>query len=208
MGRPRILLVDDHVLLLDALTKLLERDCDIVSRFSDGAAVVDAVAQLRPDLVVLDISMRPPNGLQIARRLKATHPSVKLVFLTMNDDTELAAEALKAGGSAYVLKSCAASELLTAIHVALEGGSYMTPRLTQDVIETLTNRSRHATHDLSPRQRDVLELLTQGASMKEAASTLNVSPRTIAFHKYRMMSQLGLTSTAELVRYAIKHNIV
>jgi DNA-binding NarL/FixJ family response regulator len=209
MGRPRVLLADDHALLLGAFEKLLSADCDIVGQVSDGRALVAAAEELKPDVIVLDISMPLLNGLEAARQIKQTVRSAKLVFLTMNEDTDLAAEAFRAGASAYLLKRSAASELLTAIREVLQGRSYVTPLITEGLVGSLLHGADHAPgHDLTPRQREVLQLLAEGRSMKEVASLLNLTPRTVAFHKYRMMEQLKVKSTAELIQYAVKNHIV
>jgi DNA-binding NarL/FixJ family response regulator len=209
MSRPRVLLADDHALLLGAFEKLLCAECDIVGQVSDGRALVEAAGELRPDVIVLDISMPLLNGLEAARQIKNKSRDVKLVFLTMNEDTDLAAEAFRAGASAYLLKRSAASELLTAIREVMQGRSYVTPLITEGLVGSLMHGDdRTPGHELTPRQREVLQLLAEGRSMKEVGSLLNLTPRTVAFHKYRMMEQLKVKSTAELVQYAVKHHIV
>jgi DNA-binding NarL/FixJ family response regulator len=209
MGRPRVLLADDHTLLLDALETILATECDIVGRASDGRALVAAAEQLRPDLVILDIGMPLLNGLEAGRQIKQKVRDVKLVFVTMNEDNVLAGEAFRLGASAYLLKRSAASELMTAIREVLLGRSYMTPLLTEGLVGSLLHGDDHGpSHELTARQREVLQLLAEGRSMKEVASVLNLTPRTVAFHKYRMMEQLSVKSTAELVQYAVKHHIV
>jgi DNA-binding NarL/FixJ family response regulator len=209
MSRPRVLLADDHALLLGAFEKLLSADCDIVGQVSDGRALVDAAEELKPDVIVLDISMPLLNGLEAARQIKQKARGAKLVFLTMNEDTDLAAEAFRAGASGYLLKRSAASELLTAIREVLQGRSYVTPLITEGLVGSLLHGADHApSRELTPRQREVLQLLAEGRSMKEVASLLNLTPRTVAFHKYRIMEQLKVKSTAELVQYAVKNHIV
>ena len=209
MVRPRVLLADDHALLLGAFEKLLAEDCDIVGQVSDGRALVAAADQLRPDIIVLDISMPLLNGLEAARQIKQNLRSVKLIFVTMNEDTDLAAEAFRAGASGYVLKQSATSELLTAIRQVMEGRSYVTPLITEGLVGSLMHPNGSApSQELTPRQREVLQLLAEGRSMKEVANLLNLTPRTVAFHKYRIMEQLKVKSTAELVQYAVKHHIV
>jgi DNA-binding NarL/FixJ family response regulator len=209
MGRPRVLLADDHTLLLGAFEKLLSPEYDIVGQVSDGRALVDAAEELKPDVIVLDISMPLLNGLEAARQIKQQARGAKLVFLTMNEDTDLAAEAFRVGASGYLLKRSAASELLTAIREVLQGRSYVTPLITQGLVGSLMQGADHAPgHGLTPRQREVLQLLAEGRTMKEVAGLLNLTPRTVAFHKYRMMEQLKVTSTAELVQYAVKNHIV
>jgi DNA-binding NarL/FixJ family response regulator len=209
MGRPRVLLADDHALLLGAFEKLLGGDYDVVGQVSDGRAVVAAAETLKPDLIVLDISMPLLNGLEAGRQIKQRFRHIKLVFLTMNEDPDLAAEAFRSGASAYVLKRSATSELLTALREVLQGRSYITPLVTEGVMGSLMNADENKPgHDLTPRQREVLQLIAEGHSMKEVATVLNLTPRTVAFHKYRMMEQLNVKSTAELIQYAVKHHIV
>lgn len=209
MSRPRILLADDHALLLGAFAKLLADDYDIVGQVSDGRALVAEAEALRPDVVVLDISMPILNGLDAGRQLKQKLKSVKLVFLTMNEDPDLAAEAFRGGASAYLLKRSAASELATAIREVLQGRSYVTPLITADLMLSLQQpEEERSGRTLTLRQREVLQLLAEGRSMKEIANVLNVTPRTVAFHKYRMMEQLRIATTAELVQYAVKQHLV
>jgi DNA-binding NarL/FixJ family response regulator len=209
MARPRVLLADDHALLLGAFEKLLAADCDIVGQVSDGRALVAAAGTLNPDVIILDILMPVLNGLEAARQIKRTQRNIKLVFLTMNEDTDLAVEAFRVGASAYLLKRSAASELTTAIREVMQGRSYITPLLTGDLVGSLIHpQEPRPAEQLTPRQREVLQLLAEGRSMKEAASVLNVTPRTVAFHKYRMMEELKVRSTAELIQYAVKNHIV
>jgi DNA-binding NarL/FixJ family response regulator len=206
MTLPRVLLADDHILLLGAFEKLLAGVCDIVGQVSDGRALMAAADELKPDLIVLDISMPLLNGLEAGRQIKRKLRTVKLVFLTMNEDADLAAEAFKAGASAYLLKRSAASELPAAIREVMQGRSYITPLVADGLVGALMQET--APHQLTPRQREVLQLLAEGRSMKEVGSVLNLTPRTVAFHKYRMMGQLKIKSTAELIQYAVKHHIV
>jgi len=210
MKRPRVLLADDHRLLREAFVKLLEPDCDVVGAVADGRALLEAAAKLRPDVVVLDVAMPQLNGLDAARQLKRSMPEVKVVFLTVSEDPDLAAEAFRAGGSAFVLKNSAASELLQAIRDVSQGRSYVTPLATRDMVDTLLRRpeSTKATHELSLRQREVLQLLAEGRTMKEIADVLKITARTVAFHKYSMMQDLGIKTTAELIQFAIKKRIV
>jgi DNA-binding NarL/FixJ family response regulator len=210
MSLPRVLLADDHRLLQDAFRKLLEPECEVVGAVSDGRALLEAASRLKPDVIVLDISMPLLNGLDAARRLRKTVPGAKLIFLTVNDDPDLVAEAFRIGGSGYLLKSSAASELFRAIQEVLNGKSYVTPLVTGDLVASLleTPGARKGARRLSPRQREVLQLLAEGHSMKAAADILKVTPSTIAFHKYRMMKDLGLRSSAELVQFAVRKGLV
>jgi DNA-binding NarL/FixJ family response regulator len=209
MARPRVLLADDHTLLVGAFEKLLAGECDIVGQVADGRALLAAAETLKPDVIVLDISMPLLNGLEAGRQIKHKLRNVKLVFVTMNEDPDLAAEAFRCGASAYLLKRSAASELLTAIREVMKERSYITPLLTAGLVGSLIHGDEHRpANELTSRQREVLQLLAEGHSMKEVASVLNLTPRTVAFHKYRMMEQLKVKSTAELVQYAVKHYIV
>jgi len=210
MTRPRVLLADDHRLLREAFARLLESDCDVVGSVADGRALLAAAPDLRPDIVVLDIAMPLLNGLDAARQLKRTMPKVKVIFLTMSEDPEVAAEAFRVGASGYLLKNSAASELLQAIREVSLGRSYVTPLATRGLVETLLHRTEppNKPAELSPRQREVLQLLAEGHTMKEIAHVLKITPRTVAFHKYSMMEQLGVTSSAELIQFALKQHLV
>jgi DNA-binding NarL/FixJ family response regulator len=207
MTRPRILLADDHVMLLEAFTALLAPEFDVAGTATDGRMLVEAFARLHPDIVVLDIAMPLLNGLDAGRQLRAQRKSVKLIYLTMNPDPYLAGEALRLGASGYVLKSSAAHELLQAIREALRGRSYITPLIARDAVGSLIG-PRADRPDLTTRQREVLQLLAEGRSMKEVGAILDLTPRTVAFHKYRMMEQLRLKTSAELVQFAVKHGMV
>jgi DNA-binding NarL/FixJ family response regulator len=209
MTRPRVLLADDHRLLREAFARLLEADCDVVGAVGDGRALLEVAPELRPDIVVLDIAMPLLNGLDAARQLKRVMPKVKVIFLTMNEDPEVAAEAFRAGASGYLLKNSAAAELLQAIREVSRGRSYVTPLATQGLVDTFLDRTEPSGRqvELSPRQREVLQLLAEGHTMKEIARLLKITPRTVAFHKYTAMEQLGITSSAELVQFALKHVI-
>jgi DNA-binding NarL/FixJ family response regulator len=207
MTRPRILMADDHLMLLEAFRALLEPEFEVVGTVTDGRMLLEEFARLHPDVVLIDVAMPLLNGLDAGRQLKAQRRSVKLIYLTMNPDPDLAGEALRLGASGYVLKSSAAHELKQAIHEALLGRSYITPLITRDVVGSLIER-RPARRELTSRQREVLQLLAEGRSMKEVAAILDLTPRTVAFHKYRMMEQLRLKTTAELVQFAVRQGIV
>jgi DNA-binding NarL/FixJ family response regulator len=204
------LLADDHRLLREAFVKLLESECDVVGAVSDGRALLEVAPKVRPDVVVVDIAMPMLNGLDAARKLKTLMPAVKVVFLTVNEDPDLAVEAFRAGGSAFLLKNSAASELVQAIADVAQGRSYVTPLATASVVDKLLHPTAPAkgASELTVRQREVLQLLAEGRTMKEVGNILKISSRTVARHKYDMMEQLGIKSSAELVRYAIKMRIV
>ncbi len=197
-------------MLRESFAKLLEPDCEVVGTVADGRAVLEIAPRVRPDVVVMDIAMPLLNGLDAARQLKRAMPAVKVIFLTVNEDPDLAAEAFRAGGSAFLLKNSAASELLQAIQDVARGRSYITPLAAAGMVDDLLYRpdSAKGRRELSARQREVLQLLAEGRTMKEIASILNITARTVAFHKYKMMEQLGIKSSAELVQLAIKMRIV
>jgi len=210
MKRARIILADDHNILVDAFKFLLQPHFEVVATFADGHRLVQDAPALKPDVVVLDIGMPIMNGLIAGQRLKQILPRVKLIYLTMNQDPDLAAQAFRLGASGYLVKSSAASELVHAINEALLARSYVTPLMTKDMVgSVIQNLKRRKTHrELTLRQREVLPLLAEGRSMKEVAYQLNVKPRTVAFHKYTMMDQLSLKSSAELIQYAMRSSIV
>jgi DNA-binding NarL/FixJ family response regulator len=210
MNRPRVLIAEDHTLVSGAFQKLLEPHYDVVGTVADGRALLKEAPELKPDIVVLDIGMPLLNGLDAGHQLKQLMPNVKLIFLTMNQDSAVANQAFRMGASAYLLKNSAASELLKAIQEVLRGGSYVTPQTKKGMMETFIRdpRATMRTRRVTDRQREVLQLIAEGHSMKQVADILNVTPRTVAFHKYRMMEELGITSTAELIQFAIKQSIV
>ncbi|HVN80476.1 MAG TPA: response regulator transcription factor [Terriglobia bacterium] len=209
-SRPRVLLADDHQMLLDALKGLLEPRCEVVGTVSDGRALLKAAAKLQPDIVVLDIAMPQLNGLDAARHLKPALPAVKLIFLTMNEDPELVGEAFRAGASGFLLKQAAAFELSDAIEQVLKGSSYVTPRAAKGQANVALRAPKSQAHaaEPTPRQREVIQLLAEGRSMKEVASILQITKRTVAAHKYAVMDLLQLKTNSELVQYAIKHRII
>jgi len=208
--RPRVLLADDHTMLLDAFRRLLEPECEVVGTASDGRALVELATKTNPDVVVLDISMPRLNGMEAAAHLRRKLPEVKVVFLTVNEDPDVAAEAIRQGASAFLLKSSASGELISAIEMALAGKTYITPLITKGkpLRFFLSDSGKPAPDKLTARQREVLQLLAEGRSMKEAGDVLKLTPRTVAFHKYTMMETLGLKTGAELVQYAVAHHIV
>jgi DNA-binding NarL/FixJ family response regulator len=210
MKRPRIVLADDHALLLGAFRSMLEPEFEVVGTFLDGRTLAENAKGLYPEVIVLDIGMPLMNGLSAGQRLKQELPAVKLIYLTMNQDPDLAAEAFNLGASGYLLKSSAASELAYAIREVLLGRSYVTPLITEGMVGSFVQnlKRKKPAHKLTLRQKEVLQLLAEGRSMKEVAVVLNVTPRTVAFHKYTMMEQLNLKTGAELIQYAIKNSIV
>jgi DNA-binding NarL/FixJ family response regulator len=210
MTRPRVLLADDHVLLLEAFRRLLEPEFDVVGSVSDGAQLVEAAVRLRPDVVVTDVSMPRMGGLEAARRLRDVLPSARVVFLTVNEDAQLAAEAFRFGASGWVLKSSTATELVQAVRAALRRRRYLTPLVAGGDIDGLPPPASGApsSDQLTPREREVLHLLAEGKAMKEVAAVLGITPRTVAYHKYRMMESLGIRSSAELVRFAVRSGLV
>lgn len=210
MAFPRVMLADDHTILVEAFRKLLEPHFEIVGTVSDGIALLEAAPQVKPDVIVIDIAMPLLNGLEAALRLKKQMPAVKMIFLTMNEDPDLAVDAMHSGASGYLLKSSAASELIRAIHLSLRGKTYITPLIARGMQKAFINdpRPKNRAKVLTPRQREVVQLLAEGKSMKEVASVLNVTPRTVAFHKYRVMQELHLGTTAELIQFAIKSRIL
>jgi len=204
------MLADDHTILLEAFRKLLEPQFEVVGTVSDGRALLEAAPALKPNVVVVDVGMPLMNGLEAGLRLKELLPAAKIIFLTMNEDPELAVKAMRSGASAYLLKSSAASELIRAIQMSLKGKSYVTPQIARGMQKSFINNPnpKGRASVLTPRQREVVQLLAEGKSMKEVASVLNVTPRTVAFHKYRVMEELNLQTTAELIQFAIKSKIL
>ena len=209
MTRPRVLLADDHSLLLEAFARLLADDFDIVAMVSDGEQLVDAAARLVPDVIVSDVSMPRMGGLAAARRLRDQVPGSRIVFLTVNEDALMAAEAFRLGASAWVLKSATAAELVRAVRQALDGHRFLSRGIVGGDIAALPDVTvaRSLAEDLTPREREVLRLLAQGLVMKQVAAELGITTRTVAFHKYRVMQQLGVTSNAELVQFAMRNNL-
>ncbi len=211
MRRPTVLLADDHGIVVEGLRRILEPEFEVVGAVADGRALLTAAEALGPDIVVVDISMPLLNGIEAARQIRKTARKTKIIFLTMHTDVIYATEALEAGGSGYVLKSSAGTELLTAVREVLRGRRYVTPAIAETVTRALTSpagRRGKGVQDLTRRQREVLQLVAEGRTLKEIATILNVSPRTAEFHKYRVMEELGVRTTAELTQYAIKHGIV
>ncbi len=209
--RPRVLLADDHLLVAEALKSLLTPEFDLVGVVEDGRALVEAAGRLRPDVIVADITMPHLNGIDAMAQLRQGGDRTPVVFLTMHRDVTFARRALDAGASGFVLKHSASVELVAAIRAALQGKTYLTPQLAGEVLEAMKEGSEQAgdpVASLTPRQREVLQLLAEGRSAKEIAASLEISARTVEFHKYQMMETLGLHTNAELIHFAIKHGLV
>lgn len=208
---PRILIADDHTLVAEACKKLLDPEYEVVGTVGDGRSLVNAAVELKPNLIIVDVAMPLLNGLDAGQQIKQVLPSVKLLFVTMNHDADLAAEAFRRGASGFLLKTCAASELAIAVREILRGKSYLSPMIAKDTVEFLLRQGKEFVEEegrLTDRQREVLQLLAEGKAMKEVASVLNVTARTVAFHKYRIMEVIHAESNAELVQYAIRHHLV
>jgi DNA-binding NarL/FixJ family response regulator len=206
MGRIKILLADDHTLFCNLLRELLEPEYEVVGSVKDGHQLLDAATKLRPDVVLVDIGMPSLNGLDAGRRLKQANPKLKIVYLTMNNNLEYAKEALQAGASAFVLKNAQSSELLKAIKDALRGVSYVAPEIRQAMADAFIRDPKAVSRPqrLTDRQREVLQMLAEGRSLREIAMALQISYRTVRFHKVRLMEELGISKNAELVQYAMK----
>ncbi len=209
-NRARLLIADDHTLVAEACRSVLEPRFEVVGIVNNGRSLLQAATSLRPDVVIVDIAMPHLNGLDAGQQLKGLIPSLKIVYLTMNTEPEVAAEAFRRGASGYVLKTSAADELVTAIHRVLKNESYLSPSITKDTVTYLLKSGKSYAEEkrITVRQSEVLQLLAEGMSMKEIASILDLKPGTVAFHKYRIMESLGLKTNADLVQYAIRHHII
>jgi DNA-binding NarL/FixJ family response regulator len=210
MKRTTILLADDHTMFCAGMQKLLEPVFEVIGCVQDGRALIITALEKNPDLVLLDVGMPLLNGLDAGRELKKLMPRVKLIFLTMNADAEIASEAFRIGASGYLLKSSPGEELLLAVHNVIRGTSYVTPQIRHAMEEMFIRdpTSLNRPKVLTDRQREVLQMLAEGQSMKEIAYILHISRRTVRFHKYRIMEELGIKSNSELVQYAIKHSVI
>lgn len=210
MNRPRIILADERRFLREAFAALLAGHCDVVETVADGRELVAAVVARKPDVVVLETALPTLDGLEAGRQIKALVPQVKLIYLTESEGPDVAAEAFRAGGSGFLLKSSAGSELIQAIHQVTRGRVYITPAANRapGVAARRDHYPRQTSVDLSPRRRQVLRLLADGYSMKQVARMLQVTPRTVAFHKYGMMQELGLRTSANLIRFAVERQLV
>lgn len=208
MSKPRVLLADDHLIVAEGLKGLLVEEFELVGIVSDGRAMVSTARALKPDVIVADISMPHLNGIDALVQLKRENPDVRVVLLTMHRDAAYARRALDAGASGFVLKHSAPAELVLALRAALQGRTFITPDLVTEVFRLAANEAPDPLAAMTPRQREVLQLLAEGKSAKEIAKALNLSARTVEDHKYRLMESLGIHNTAELLHFAIKHGIV
>ena len=210
MLRPRVLIADDHLLVAELCQHLLEPQFDVVSIVTSGPDLVSTALELKPDVILADISMPVLNGLEAAAKIKSVLGKVKIVYLTMNSDPQIAMHAMDQGASGFLLKTCAASELVLAVRTVLSGGKYMSITIKEEVEQLRWEgvQLRPEADRLTPRELEVLQLLTDGKSMKEVGEILEVTPRTVAFHKYRIMAVLGVTRNADLVRYAVRTRMV
>ena len=211
MKKPRVLLADDHTFVLEGFKKLLEGQCELVGLTEDGHTLIEAAVELQPDLVILDISMPRLNGIEAAKKIKKQRPGVKLIFVTMHADPAYVNEAFKAGASGYLLKRSAATELMQAVQSVMGDNFYVTPLITKDVVTSFLNPGQSplpTIDDLTGRQREILQLVAEGLSAKEIAHELKLSHRTVEFHKSKIMEQLHLRTTIDLVKYAVAHGLV
>ena len=206
--RPRVLIADDHSIVAEGLRSILDKTCEVVGMVQNGRDLVNEALKLTPDVIVLDINMPLLNGLDAAKQVRAQLPQTKLVFLTMRDDPNLAAAALELGPVGYVLKHSASSELLTAVSEVLQGRSFVTSKLRTEISLERASRSKQLKRELSPRQKEVLQLLAEGRPMKEIAGILRISEKTVMFHKYHIMRSFNLKNNADLVLFALKHNLI
>jgi DNA-binding NarL/FixJ family response regulator len=205
---PRLLVVDDHQVLIEGVVHLLRDRADVVGTINDGRLAAAAVTRLRPDVVILDVSLGDISGLEVIRQLTAKGARSRVIVFTMHADAALAVEALTAGAAGFVLKDASGDELLTALQVVMDGGTYLPATLTKEILTLMVGASDRSRVELSAQQREVLRLIVRGQRAKEIATTLDVSTRTVEAIKYRTMQQLDVHSTAELVRYAIEHRLV
>ena len=205
----RILIADDHILVAAAFAKLLEPEFEVVGQVADGRALLEDAPKLKPDVVILDLGMPLLNGLEAGERIKEVLPNVKIIVLTVGEDSEVAAEVLHRWASGFLLKKSAASELIKAVREVSRGNSYVTPFMTKKLVDKFIRDPRaERVKILTPRQREVLQLLVEGHTMKEVAEVLNVTPRTVAFHKYRIMEEFGLKTNSELFLLAIREHVI
>jgi len=209
MGKPRILLADDHTLVVEAFSRLLEPQFEVVGTASDGRALLEKAVELKPDVILLDLSMPVLNGFDAGARLKKILPQAKLIVLTMTEDTEIAADVLQRWASGFLLKTSASAELVKAIQQVMKGQTFVTSHMTQNLLDRFVrDADSRKNRSLTPRQREVLQLLAEGRTMKEAANVLRVTARTVAFHKYKIMEEFALKTNSDLLRFAIRERII
>jgi DNA-binding NarL/FixJ family response regulator len=208
MKKPTVILADDHTLVLEGFRRLLETHCELLATVGDGQALLQTVAQHRPDIVILDISMPVMNGIEAARALKSKYPALKLVFVTMHADPAYIRAAFQAGASGYILKQSLGDELPQALHTVLQGQIYVTPLIAKDVVDGMLHNDTRPLVELTARQQEVLQLIVDGLSAKDIAAKLSISHRTVEFHKAQLMQQLDLHSTVELIKFALTNGLV
>jgi len=209
--RPRVLLADDHRIVAQGLKVILSTEFDLVGLVADGQALVEAAKALRPDIIVADVTMPSLSGIDALEQLRRDGLDVPFVFLTMHSDAGYARRALSAGAAGYVLKLSAPEELVQAIRAALDGGTFVSPVLARAVFDTTQSGNRDSSDRVSrltPHQREILRMLAEGLSAKEIARKLDISARTVESHKYQLMESLGVESSAQLIRIAIRHGII
>jgi DNA-binding NarL/FixJ family response regulator len=210
MTRTRVLIADDHNLVAELCKRLLEPEYEVIGTVGDGRALVRAALDLKPDVILIDVAMPILNGLDAGQQVKEMLPAVKLIYLTMNPDAEITAEAFRRGAAGYLLKTCAASEMVNCVREVLRGKTYMSSHIPKDTVDFLRRQQKRLVDEqekLTDRQREVLQLLAEGKVMKEVGAILNMTTRTVAFHKYRIMEVLGAKSSADLVKYAVKNHL-
>jgi DNA-binding NarL/FixJ family response regulator len=203
-----VILADDHTMVAEGLGRLIGEVADLVGQVADGQQLVDSARRLKPDIIISDVSMPIMSGLDALRQLKAEGSQARFIFLTVHTEAQLAAEAMRAGASGYLLKAAAGEELFEAIRVAMAGRVYLSPHITEDVLRIISGRANQGERELTSRQREVLQLIAQGKRMKEIAADLNISVRTVEDHKSQLLVALGVKSTADLVKFAVKHGLV
>jgi len=206
--RPQVLIADDHAIFTEGLRLLLEKQYVVVGTVVDGRALITEALRFKPDVIVVDIGMPLLNGLDAAKRVREQLPTVKLVFLTMQDNPNLAAAALELGSVAFVLKHSAGSELLKAIDQVMQGKCYVTPKLRPEDWAVQKTRARQYAKHLTPRQREIVQMCAEGRPMKEIAGHLNLSEKTVEFHKHHIMQAFNLKSNADLVLLALKEGLI
>lgn len=211
MHRSRILIADDHKFVAELCQNLLETEFDVIGVVNDGRALLRAASELKPDVIIVDIAMPVLNGLDAAAQVRKMFPAIKVIFLTMNSDAEVAAEGFRRGGSGYLLKTCTAPQMVTAVRDVLRGKTYLSPTFSKDMVDFLRRQGQELLEEgerLTDRQREVLQLLAQGKTMKEVSDILHITTRTVNFHKYRIMDVVHARSDADLVKYAVRNQFI